>query len=167
MQDYDSGTTIIERWFHSSADIHNLRTAIIPKSGLVAVHYVTMLTHKIMLMISLPKTSRIQEILEEHYEVYKKRAEELKNRAREEQDPLLEKEANEILKKIELARAYNTFVDLLAPIDLIRNHLENLISSSTSINGKGIYALLRLQGPDGGKRFGLFRPKDENANNLQ
>lgn len=157
----DSSTRIVEGWFTTSSDIHNLRTAIIPRNAVTGIHHVTMLIHKLLLLISLPRTPKVQAILEEHYRSYKKQAEELKDRAREEQDVLLEKEANEMLRKLELARAYNTFVDLLAPIDLIKAHLEQLVSASTAVEGRGMQTLLRLRAQEKKGWRSIFKQRDD------
>lgn len=154
----DSGILLIEKWFTTSEDTHNLRTAILPKTAVIAVHNIVLLVHKMLLMVSLPKNSKLQIILEEHYRQYNKYANELKHKAREEQDVSLEKEANELLRKIELARQYNTFVDILPPIDIIRNHLFALINTTSAIDGKTLYAVLRQRVQE--QKNPLFRFKD-------
>ncbi|MEM4317882.1 MAG: hypothetical protein QXQ68_07470 [Candidatus Nitrosocaldaceae archaeon] len=153
---------IVEKWFTTSEDTHNLRTAILPKSAVVAVHHVITLTHKLLMMASLPKNPKLQAILEKHYNDYDKYANNLKQKAREEQDVNLEKEANELLRRIELARQYNTFVDILPPIEIIRNHLFALIDSTSSIDGKTLYALLKQRPYDTRGKF--FRFSNNNSN---
>lgn len=136
---------IVDYWFATSTDIHNLRTAYIAKSALTAIHHVAVLTQKLLLMVSFPRTDKIQQILNAHYEAYERYISSLEKKYEGIRDPVIERELNDMKIRLEVAKTHNTFVDLLAPISLLHQHLEKLISASTAIEGRGMKTLLRIR----------------------
>ena len=154
----ETGSAIIEKWFFTSTDTHNLRTAILPKTSLIAVHHAIMLIHKLLLLVSLPRTNEIMELLEEHYKAYEQYISELQLKYSHVSDPAIIKELNDMKIRLEIAKSHNTFVELLTPIQLIKDHLSALVSTSTAVEGKGVYAVMGLMSQEKPKkRFSLFK----------
>jgi hypothetical protein len=154
----EPASRLLEAWYNVDDQNLSLRTAILKPKALEAIHRMNRLTHKLLLLISLPESVR-KEYLTKEWSKAEQIIQQLKSKAMKENDATLLREANALAVKLELAKRYNTLPNFIDKLMILNNMLNRLINATSAVEGRTFYGVLSIQQQR--KRRFFFKEKEE------